>query len=224
MRAKERLLETYGEDAKYNALRKKTRSELVDFKRQKRDISKYRAEGGTAAINDGMNNDDDNSDQHEDKYEMKMLSNTTTNGVVQNIYRLMLAGLDVYPQQKSSDERNKMLGNWRKSLLKTKSDFIEAAADKKEAKESAIKSSVDAAKTDREYREANYEEYVQDGSKVLDKVAELPGIRTVLGLVNNIFGAAANPLAKSIDKNLYGIYDEESTSKNVGATIGKKID
>lgn len=77
--------------------RKKYRESIAKLKEANRELNKY-VDGAAGYIK----NPEDNSN---DNYEFSSLTDTSTNGLVKNIYRLLVEGINVFPQ-KGNGSRN----------------------------------------------------------------------------------------------------------------------
>lgn len=69
---------------------------------------------------------DSSTDDNFDKYRMDALEDTSTQGLVQNIYNLLLSGIDVYTHnsRKGDDPRSRFINSAKSSLAKSKSDSL----------------------------------------------------------------------------------------------------
>lgn len=109
---------------------------LDNLNEQKKNLASFNKENKLAMVdhsNDSLSkttykfNDESSTDDNFDKYRMNALEDTSTHGLVQNIYNLLLSGIDVYthsPIKSDKDPRSQFVNNAKQTLSKTRSDKL----------------------------------------------------------------------------------------------------
>lgn len=159
-----------------------------------------------------------------DNYEIAQLKNTSSNSVINNIYKLLVDGLIVYPNSnmpsdvsKRYETRRKVLGD----IISSKIAEEKAEKDSKEARENDRRdSNAESLEMMREWRKHTYEDHT-----LRDKLEKIPFLGRIVKFGNNIgetlTSKSSDFVASQLEK-MYGIYpDEEEFTEN--SKLAKQI-
>lgn len=158
-------------------------------------------EGRADLVNEGLGN------FSSDNYEITQLKNTTNNGILNNIYRLLVDGVIVFPQ-KMSDEVMKRY-QLRSSSIKDidKRAIADKEIEETRAKEEAKKyrdQAIESLEADRKYRSNWFTEKSVPG--IIQKSKTLSMLYSGAQRIGNMLTSGiTNKAAQFLEHNLYGI-------------------
>lgn len=142
-------------------------------------------------------------------YEMNQLKNTTNNGILNNIYKLMLDGLIVYPRKMSEDVM-KRYSQRQQALTDIRTQSISSSQSERDRE-------ANAAEEHREYAQqrvkSDLDARTRDQDKELDgMLSNIPFLGRIYKKAKNtgnkITGGVSNFLASLLEKNLYGLGED----------------
>ena len=192
-----------------------------------RSIDKNLKDAKNGTVNDiiGSNNVSSISSEDEDKYsslsdeettnsqlrdyEIKSLSNNSTNGIVKNIYNLLLDGIVTYPNMKGmSDEVSKRYKTRNSVLNDSKQNYLNDLKENEFEKEDINKTAEEDAKERLSNKEA-YRNMFEETDRA-DFLKKMPFIGKLLEKGGAITETAMNFVTSLTGQKFYGVQNEKN--------------